>query len=242
MRFNAVPLVYAIALMLPAGLSAQESKPANEGSVSLGYVGTTGNTESQTFEGQFRYLMRREAWVHNFEFSSLYAEQEEEINGERYFVQGKSDYQITETDYAFAKLSYTDDRFTGYDFQATASFGYGHHFYDRDDLSLETYFGAGYRYNRLPDIGFGADGEEEAIFTLGENFEWEMSESTKLTQSLTSEVGEELTVSRFDIGLVSQLVGNLATKIGFQVRHISEVPPDRENTDTQTTVSLVYSF
>ncbi|MCW8193430.1 DUF481 domain-containing protein [Proteobacteria bacterium 005FR1] len=235
--------LFSLVLPLSAAVQAQEAKPANEGSASLGYVGTTGNTESQTFETQLRYIMRRSDWVHNFELQGLYAEQEEEVNGERLYLQGKSDYQITDDDYAFLKASYTDDRFTGFEYQATTSLGYGHYFYNRDDLVLETFGGLGYRYNKLPQADEnGIESEGEGILTLGENFMWAFSESAKMTQSLSTEIGEELTVSRFELGLVSTLIGNLATKIAFQVRHISEVPEDRENVDTQTSVSLVYEF
>lgn len=220
----------------------QEEKAANEGSASVGYVGTTGNTESQTFETQLRYVMRRSDWVHNFDLQSLYAKQEEEVNGERYYLQSKSDYQVSEDDYAFLKVSYTDDRFTGYAYQATASLGYGHYFFKREGLTLEVFSGLGYRYNELPETAENAASEEEGIVTLGENLRWAVSENVRLTQSLTSELGEELTVSRFELGLVSTLIGDLATKIAIQVRHISEVPPERENTDTQTSISLVYEF
>jgi putative salt-induced outer membrane protein len=243
MKQDAIRGALVIALLpIPITAPAQEQKPADEGSASLGYVGTTGNTESQTFEAQLRVILRRSDWTHNLELQSLYAEQDEEVNGERYYAQAKSDLDVSEDDYAFVKASYTDDRFTGFDYQATTSVGYGHHFYSRDDLALEAFGGLGYRYNSFPEGTAEVESEGEGILTLGENFRWAFSETTRLTQSLTTEIGEELTVSRFEVGLVSTLVGNLASKINFQVRHISDVPPDRENTDTQTTVSLVYEF
>lgn len=217
---------------------SQQPEPDYEASASLGYVGTTGNTESQTFETQLRYQLRKEQWVHAVEFQGLYTEQESVTSGERYFLQGKSDYQFREDHYMFGKASYNDDRFTGYEYQATASVGYGHYFYNREDFMLEAFGGLGYRYNELPD----ADSEGEGIVSLGENLKWELSETTSMTQSLISEIGDDLTVTRFEIGLISTLVGQLATKIAFQARHISEVPPDRDNTDTQTSVSLVYEF
>lgn len=221
---------------------SQEPAPDYEASASLGYVGTTGNTESQTFETQLRYLLRKDKWVHAAEFQGLYTEQDSITSGERYFLQGKSDYKFEEDHYLFGRLSYTDDRFTGYDYQASASVGYGHYFYNREDFLLEAFSGVGYRYSAVPDAVPDEDSEGEAILTLGENLKWELSDSTSMTQSLVSEIGDELTVTRFEIGLISTLVGQLATKIAFQARHISEVPPDRENTDTQTSVSLVYDF
>lgn len=231
-----------LVIALLGGCVAEEAPPPREGSASVGYVGTTGNTESQTFDAEFRYIRREAEWVHSLEFQGLYAEQDSEVNGERYFLKGKSDYKISGDDYLFAKASNTDDRFTGFDYQATVSTGYGHYFYNLDDLALETYGGLGYRYNALPADTLDEDSEGEVIVSLGENFKWQFSATTKLIQSLESEVGEELTVSRFEIGLVSQLIGKLASKIAFEARHISDVPAGRENTDTQTSVSLVYEF
>ncbi len=218
---------------------ADEREPGYDASASLGYVGTTGNTDTQTFDTQLRYTLRTAGgWIHNARFQALVAEQDSLTSGERYVLDGKSDYRIGERGYMFGKANYTDDRFTGYDYQASLAAGYGHYFSNTDELFLEAFGGLGYRHNALavgPDDG-------EAIISLGQNLEWAFTDSTSLNQSLTSEIGDDLTVSRFEISLVSNLIGQLATKIAFQVRHISEVPVGREKTDTQTSVSLVYTF
>lgn len=240
------PLAIAVAWMVAGSLFgaaealAQEEGRSYEASISLGYVGTTGNTESQTFETLMKYSLQQARWTHGLQIQGLYTEQDDETSGERYFVEGKSDYEFEDNHYAFLKASYTDDRFTGFDYQATASAGYGHYFYNSSDLTLETYVGLGHRWNALRDDE--VDDERESIVTVGENLEWNFSDNSKLTQSLLSEVGEDLTVTRFEIALVSTLVSRLATKIAFQARHISDVPVDREKVDTQTSVSLVYEF
>lgn len=235
-------LTIGAGVLSTGAVQAQEAEEERnyEASISLGYVGTTGNTESQTFETVIKYSLNQNRWTHGLEIQSLYTEQDDETSGERYFIEGKSDYEFEQDHYAFMKASYTDDRFTGYDYQATASAGYGHYFFNRSDLALETYIGLGYRWNAYRDNL--QEDEGEGIVTLGESLEWSFSDSSKLTQSLMSEVGEDLTVTRFEIALVSTLVGRLATKIAFQARHISDVPVDREKVDTQTSVSLVYEF
>lgn len=217
---------------------AQERGPGSEGSASLGYVGTSGNTDTQTFETQLRYTMRTQEWVHNAGFQALVAEQDSLTSGERYVLEGKSDYRISDNSYLFGKGNYTDDRFTGYDYQVSAAAGYGYYFSNTDELLLETFLGAGYRQNALLD---GED-EGEAMFSLGQNLEWAFTDSSSLTQSLSSEIGEDLTVSRFEIGLISNIIGSVSTKIAFQARHLSEVPVGRKKTDTQTSISLVYQF
>lgn len=224
----------SLALLAPLA-GAQEDSP---GSVSLGYVGTTGNTETQTFNVEVLYTLPFERWVHNFKFQGLGSVEDSVTRAERYYLEEKSDFTLSSDDYLFAKGSWTDDRFSGFDYQATVSAGYGHYFYDNESFTLEGFTGAGYRENRVVD----ADSQGEVIFTLGENLRWDLSEATHLTQSLVSEIGEELTVTRFEIGLVSNIIGQIATKIAFQARNISEVPAGTENTDTQTSVSLVYEF
>lgn len=237
--YSFVPAV-AILLLQCVSISAlaQGRTPGQEASASLGYVGTTGNTESQTFETELLYTLRDETWVHNAQFQGLYTQQESVTSGERYYLEGKSDYQMGDDQYMYGKGSYTDDRFSGFDYQAAISTGYGHYFANRDDFLLEAFGGVGYRQNAVSDIG----SEGETIFTLGENLEWDFTDNTSMTQSVNTEIGGDLSVTKFEVGLVSNLIGELATKIAFQARHISDVPADRDNTDTQTSVSLVYEF
>ncbi len=237
--YRLLPAVAILTLQaVSPAANAQGRTPGQEATASLGYVGTTGNTESQTFETQVDYTLRSEEWVHAALFEGLYTQQDSVTNGERYYLEGKSDYQIGDVHYAYGKASYTDDRFSGFDYQAAVSGGYGHYFANRDEFLLEAFGGVGYRQNAVSGIG----SEGETIITVGENLEWDFTDSTSVTQSISSEIGGDLSVTKFDIALVSTLVGELSTQIGFQARHISDVPPGRENTDTQTSVSLVYEF
>jgi putative salt-induced outer membrane protein YdiY len=62
------------------------------------------------------------------------------------------------------------------------------------------------------------------------------------TTTFNTDIGDELTVSRFEVGLESNIIDRLATKIAFQARNTSKVPVGNKKTDTLTSVSLVYSF
>jgi len=224
------------ALLLPLAASAQEGN--SKASLSLGYVGTTGNTETETYNLEFLYRIGFDEWTHSLKFQALGSQENSLVKAERYYLENKSDYNFSDNDYVFARATVTDDRFSGFDYQASVSTGYGHYFLNDGNRLLEAFAGAGYRHNApvgLPDEG-------EVIFTVGENFEWQLGISSRLTQSLTSEIGEDLTVSKFEIGLVSTIIGSIATKIAFQARHTSKVPVETEKTDTQTSVSLVYEF
>jgi putative salt-induced outer membrane protein len=209
-----------------------------EASIALGYVGTTGNTETTTFNTEVLVTLRTENWTHNGKFQGLGAQDESVTTAERYLLEEKSDFNLDEMQYVFGRGSYLDDRFSGYNYQASVAAGYGRYLIKSDTLSLDAFGGPGYRES---DVTNG-ESEGEGIITVGENLAWQISSNSALVQSLTSDIGEEFTVSRFEIGLTSNIIDRIATKIAFQARNTSEVPAGNKKTDTQTSVSLVYSF
>lgn len=209
-----------------------------EASVALGYVGTSGNTDTDTFNTEVLFTLNTERWVHNMKFQGLGSQENSQAKAERYFLEDKSDYSLDGNQYLFVKGSYTDDRFSGFEYQATASGGYGRHLIMDDRFELQAYGGVGYRENDI--INAGSEGE--AIITLGETFNWNISDNAVLTQSFNTEIGDERAVSVLELGLETNIIGDITTKIAFQARNNSEVPVGRKKTDTLTSISLVYSF
>lgn len=239
LKFKIVLSAITIFLSLVNTAFAQDDERPYDASVSLGYVGTTGNTEITTLNTKFLMTYREADWTHNFEFSGLSSRENGVGKAERYFIGNKSDYALMDEDqYLYAQASYTDDRFSGFNYQALATLGYGQYFIRDDRFTLEGFTGVGYRQNDTNLTGT----EGEAVFTLGEGFDWEISDASSITQSLTAEIGDKRTITKFEIGLVSNIMGRIATKIAFEARNTSDVPPGIEKTDTQTSISLVYTF
>jgi putative salt-induced outer membrane protein len=54
------------------------------------------------------------------------------------------------------------------------------------------------------------------------------------------ETGSDNTYMQNDLGLEITISGALGLRVGYQVRHNSDVQPGVENTDTLTTVGLLY--
>lgn len=232
---------YALLVLAVAASSSAvfaQNEPPREASIALGYVGTSGNTDTTTFNAELTLTLRSAPWTHNLKLQALGSQENSVTKAERYFLEDKSDYALDDLQYMFAKGSYLDDRFSGYSYQATASLGYGRYLIRNDMFTLEGFGGLGYRQSEE------VEGEKigEGVVSLGEKFAWNISDVTKLVQSLTSDIGEDLTISIFEVGLESQIIGGISTKIAFQARHISEVPEGNKKTDTLTSVSLVYSF
>jgi putative salt-induced outer membrane protein len=229
--------VLALGMAICGLAQAQEDKN-HDARISLGYVSTSGNTDTTTFNTELLLKYVVERWTHNAKFQGLGSQENNTTRAERYYIENKSDFALEGDHYLYGKGSYLDDRFSGFNYQATVSAGYGRWLIRDDRLELEGFGGAGYRQNAIINAG----NEGEAIFTLGQNLAWRISDSARLTQSFITDIGDELTQSRFEVGLESNIIDSLATKISFQARNTSKVPVGNEKTDTLTSVSLVYSF
>jgi putative salt-induced outer membrane protein YdiY len=161
-----------------------------------------------------------------------------ETSAERYRASAKTDYKFTENNYAFLTGSYEDDRFSGYDYQATVAAGYGRRLLQTERLLMEVEAGPGYRYNRLQAGGK----EESAILRAFALFTAKLTETSTFKQELSVETGSDQTVTESLTSLQAGIIGALSMKAAFTLEHTSTVPEGTEKTETETALTLVYSF
>jgi putative salt-induced outer membrane protein YdiY len=231
----------ALLALLPQQALAQEGDKPWKSSVELGYVSTDGNSETSTLKVRANAGYESERWRNDALIETLNAEEGGQRSAERYFGSNKLGYKFTESNYLFGYTSYEDDRFTGYDWQAVAAAGFGYRALENDSMLWDLEAGPGYRYSKVrnPDI---ADDEEELILRAYTHFEWKLSDSATFQQALSSEIGQDKTVSRSDTSIKSTIIGALAMKLSYTFRYTDNVPPGTRHADTETAVTLVYSF
>ncbi len=241
-----------LAIMLAATASAvqaqEEEVPVGSwaAEVALGLIVTSGNTNTESFSGNAQLMHEREYWRHTGKLEAFKSSQEDPDTGEdrttadRWLASAKSDYKIGGgANYVFVLLTYEDDRFSGYDYQASETVGYGRNIIQRPDMKLDAEIGVGARQRKEEVSG---ESVNDAIVRLGGKFEWAFSASATFGQELNIESGEEATITTSVTSLSSQLVGNLAAKLAFRVKNVSDVPAGVDKTDTETTANLVYKF
>ncbi len=165
-------LIFFLIIVLSNLTFAQDAEERPyDSSISVGYVGTSGNTEITTLNTEYLLTYFDENWTHNFEFSALSSREDGTGKAERYFIGNKSDYALMNEDqYLYAQASYTDDRFSGFDYQAIATLGYGQYFMRGNGKDLQGFIGLGYRQNDSKTTG----SEGEAVITLGEEYDWSL--------------------------------------------------------------------
>ncbi|NMT61992.1 DUF481 domain-containing protein [Marinobacter orientalis] len=217
-----------------------------EGEGELGVLITSGNTEETNTNSRLGLIYEVPEWRHTGEFRSNFSESEDETTAEKYRAELQTDYKFEGSQYLFLRGAYEDDRFSGFDFQSSATTGYGNRVWQRGEASfLDLSAGVGYRFNKLeePDEDGNRD-DEKAIGRLAAQFDYSLSENALFRQKLSTEVGldENDTITESETSLQATVVSNLSMKVAYLVQHLSDEPAGAEATDTEISLSLLYGF
>ena len=221
--------------------SAEETNAASgewKGNVELGIVNTTGNTETETINTKAKAETEREKWRHTLTFDMLTSKDDGTTTADHHVVNGQSDYKFSAHNYFFAMLNYENDAFSGFEYRISEALGYGRRVIDWPTLTLSFEIGPGARQSK-PEIGAS---EDEVTVRGAAKLVWNIAETSAFTEDLTTDVGEDITITKSVTALTAQINGSLATKITYTVKNTSEVPAGVAKTDTETSVTLVYSF
>jgi len=241
----------------PARESVQESSQKSSqkstwksnwsGEGEIGYLMTTGNSETESLNAGLDLNYEARPWRHHARFQAFYSAEETETetgkekmqtSAQRYRIAGQTDYLFTENNYAFLTGSYQDDRFSGYDYEMTVAAGYGRRLFQTDRLLMEIEAGPGYRYKRLETGGEDA----EAIVRAYALFTAQISESAGFKQEVSVEAGADQTVTESISSVKTRINSMFSMKASYRLEHTSTVPEGTEKTDTETALTLVYSF
>ena len=234
--FTAVILV-PLPLFAEAGAAKEEATPWS-GSVSLGFLGTSGNTETTNVNSGFEIGYKAGKWNHAFDAYAISATEDDETTAEAFGAGWKSERNLSEKNFLFGRLSYRNDRFSGFPTQFSQSAGYGRRILETPKHMLSAEVGAGARQSERAD---GVD-ENDLILSGGINYRWTISETADFTQYFAIEFGEENTYLESVSALSARLIGKLALVASFTVKNNSDVPVGAEETDTYTALSFEYGF
>lgn len=232
--------VIGIAMALTSTqLAADEAASSTwKGEAELGYISTSGNTETETLNAKAKVTNERKVWKHTIIAEATKASDNDTVTTQRNFISSKTDYKFTEGSYIFGLLTYEDDRFSGYDYQASLIVGYGHKFINTDLLTWDGEIGVGTRRSK-PDSGEKTD---EDVLYLGTELDWKISKTASINEKLTVEAGHDATTTKSVLALKAKINNTLASKITYTIKHVSEVPVGIEKTDKEIAVTLVYNF
>jgi putative salt-induced outer membrane protein YdiY len=216
-------------------------------SAELGAITTSGNTTGTSVTGKIDARHETANWRHEFMLSGFFKEDEYEDDGkversksaERFAASAKASLKLLgEGKRAFILGSHVNDRFGAYTRYSSIAVGHGSRWLNTEDKTLDVEVGPGYF------AGERATGEDESGVTVrgAAQFRWRVSPSAYFAQTVSVEKGTSNTHSVAETSLSTKINSTMQMKAGFSARNDSSVPTGKKNTDTQTSLTMVYSF
>jgi putative salt-induced outer membrane protein len=233
MTRHLVSALVGIAMCATSGTALAEWTGKGELGASL----ASGNTETETANVAVEVKNTLEKWTHTLGFAGNYGSDSGATTAQRWELRGQSDYKFTDRAYWFGAGRYEDDRFSTYDFQSSIATGLGYKLIDEERTKLWVQGGPGYRYAEFRKTGESEDG---LIFRGDLGFEHQLTDTTKIVDRFLIETGSDNTYIQNDLGLEVTIKGALGLRVGYQIRHNTDVTPGLEKTDTLTTLGLIY--
>jgi putative salt-induced outer membrane protein YdiY len=235
-------LVIGVVMTLAASnaLAAEEEKTSPwTTSAELGYVNTSGNTNTETLVFKFDTAYEIEKWKHQAHFETLKTTADDVTTADKMLVTAQSDFKFTERDYIFGLVSYEDDKFSGFEYQAKFSLGYGRRVILTERHELDAEIGPGYRNFKVDNA---PDSEDEAFARLAAKYKWAISDNSEFKQDLIADFGEDQDEWKSITSLKSNINKTLALKLSYTVKYLDVVPVGNENYDRETAATIVYTF
>ncbi|MBT8084937.1 MAG: DUF481 domain-containing protein [Woeseia sp.] len=232
----------AVSCTMATSVVAQEAGAAEEGpwagSAALGYLATSGNTDSASLNAQFEVSYTQDKWTHLLDATAIKSEEGGQSTAEAYKLGWKSEYSISEFNYLFGRVVWRKDLFSGYDQQVSETLGYGRRLIETEKHHLSAEAGLGARQSTLRD----GTKENDTILRAGALYRWQLSDTSQFVQELAIESGSSNTYLESITALRTRLLNDLALVASYTVKNNSDVPVGTEKTDTFSALSIEYAF
>ena len=216
--------------------SQEESGLATQ--VEFGAIFTSGNTENENIKYKIVLDWVQQNWDYKFTSDGFRSSQDGISNAQRLYHSANANYTNNEVSYAQGRIAYENDKFSGFDNQSDVTFSYGRNILqNRDNMSLALTAGVGARRSVI-----AGDADTEGLARFAANYLWNLSESADFIQDFSVDAGSNSSIYRTETGVQTDILENLSLKFTVKVKHQTEVPVDREKTDTETAITLVLNF
>jgi putative salt-induced outer membrane protein YdiY len=242
------PLFALAAALAHGGALAGDVDPAWTTSAELGAITTSGNTAGTAVTGKIDARQELDDWSNQYIASGFFKEDEKTgadgqavtvKSAERFSLSAKAAYKLMEDGKKLFVLgTYVDDKFGAYTTFSTMAVGHAWGWDNGQDGRIDLEIGPGYF------SGTRANGEDENGFTVrgAAALRWRLSPSAMFSHSVSVERGTSNVHSIAEAALSTKINDTMQMKAAFVARNDTNVPSNKKNTDTQTSVTLVYSF
>ena len=215
----------------------EESSVATQ--LELGAIFTSGNTENENIKYEVTVDWNQsENWKYQFTSDGFRSSQDGVSNAQRLYHTASGNHTINPNSYLQGRIAYENDKFSGFESQSDITVSYGRNMLQsRVNMILGLTGGIGIRRSETE-----FETQSVIIARLAANYGWNVSESADFIQDFSIEAGSDSNIYRSETGIQTDIRENLSLKFSVKVKHQTEVPLNREKTDTETAITLVLNF
>ena len=212
----------------------------------LGVIDSSGNTNTTSFNGSLVATHEMKKWSNRYALEGIYtqstnSDNERNTTAQRFNASIEADYKLVDPrKRVFIFADYEDNRFDGFDKQASIAAGWAKVGIQTEKTELRYSLGPGYNVARPQD-----ETDEDTsgfIVRASAEYVYQWSSGARLRQSISTTAGSTTTLSRSETSISTKVIDDLAMKLSFILDHNSSPGTDIEPLDTRTSVSLVYQF
>ncbi len=242
-RYLPAALLFSLAFPYSGTSLADQWKGQGE----AGFVRASGNTDSESANVGLRFENVGDVWSHELLLSTYQASNSGQTSADNFSAAYKLKRELSDKSYLFGSLSYLDDDFDGFTEQSSMSLGYGHKVIDSESTKWDLELGLGYRDTQeLLTLANGTKAEGDdlsgATLVLNSSFQHQLTDNTQFVDKFRSEAGSDNTFIENDAALIVSMNDRFALKAGVLIRHNTDPAPGADDTDTITSLNLVYNF
>ncbi|REL27861.1 DUF481 domain-containing protein [Thalassotalea euphylliae] len=241
----------------------QPKSPENEykASAEFGFLFKTGNSKSGDVKTAFDFEHKYDKWTSLVKANLLYRKTEVDVvddqgntdedfetSDQKLNINAQTNYAMEAdgNNYMYGSVGYIDDRFSSFEYQGTVSAGWGKKWYETEKASLFADIGPGFKRDRLRATDTQSSENEDSFIVQAQAlYKRQINEHVEFKQILRASQAfgsDENSVYRAETSITTKLIETLAMKFSFIVDHNTEVDEGKDKTDTETAITLVYSF
>ncbi|MEQ8934227.1 MAG: DUF481 domain-containing protein, partial [Amphiplicatus sp.] len=212
-------------------VDAEELQPAEpptwlklgdwDGKATASGIVATGN--SDTAAAGLHIDARREFsyFTHNISLYFDYGTSKGVKSQQRWGAAYKLDYLLGDNTYAYGRVSYDEDEFSGFDYKVFGGLGIGHNFYDTKTFKLKVEGGPGYQYSPIDN---SREIDNRAAFYASGELHWIIRPGLKFQQNLNATWTSPTSTLISNSAITTALTDTLSTGISFLYRYETDPP------------------
>ena len=231
--------------------------PVFQASAQLGGLYQTGNNQSSDIKAGFDLNYNVASWHNIFSFDLLVKKTEQlneqgqtqlQTSDQKWNVNAKSNYSIDPASkkYIYATGSYENNKFGNYEAQSSVSAGWGRRLINTKVTKFDLDIGPGFKRDvtRATDLIPKQTNSGFIVQATG-TYSHNLNDFVQLRQMITAKTAlksSENSQYQSETSITTKLIETLQLKFSIKIEHNTKVDPGRKKTDTETAVTLVYSF